>query len=444
MTSTQPRTLSIRLPPPATALTLLVALALGTALGLAVASFPLYLMLVTALGAALLLGWQMLKLPHLTVTIFWIAFALQATLFSGFELQGLYYPIYLLMIGTVAARLIAGQLQVSPLIVSIYLLFYSTVLFGLFNLASAPDFSVWQRLFAYTLGLMVLFQFSSPSSLLWLPRVQVLAGLIVSSWVIITAIQTGFSDRGGVDVDQNYVAFIIALGVTPLLSRFLSATNGALARLGIGVGVALGIYAMLVLASRGMAIALAMVFVVMFVRIVFEARRSIPIIITGSILAVVLVSLPGSDQLFSRFDEADISTANNRLPLWEATLREYASSPLPQLLLGHGFDASKVVVRSVFSPITSTHNAYLQILFEFGLIGLTLFLTVHGVVIRMTWKDKDYLALYALGTITFLLFANLSVNAPDGFLYWVVLGHLLAIGVWKHATKSHPDHPHLQ
>jgi O-antigen ligase len=432
----------LRLPP--TALTLLAALVLGAALGLAVVSFPLILVLLAALVIALLISWQLLKFSHLTVTVFWIAFALQVTLFSGFELQGLYYPLYLLMIGNIAIRLIAGRLQVSPLILSIYLLFYCTVLFGLFNLPSSPDFTVWQRLFIYALGLIVLLQFTAHSSLWWLPRVQVIAGFVVSGWVIITAVQAGFADRGGVAVDQNFVAFIIALGLTPLLSRFLSTATGILARLGIGLGVALGIYAMLLLASRGMAVALAMVFVVMLARIVLEPRRSIPVILTGSLLAVVLVSLPGSDQLFSRFDDADITTANERLPLWEATLREYAASPLPQLLLGHGFDTSKIVALDVSGNTTSTHNAYLQILYEFGLIGLALFLALHGLVISAAWRDNSYLALYTLGTVTFLLFANLSVNAPDGFLYWVVLGHLLAIGGWQHATKGYADHPHPQ
>ncbi|MBS3967377.1 MAG: O-antigen ligase family protein [Truepera sp.] len=435
---------TLRLPLLSKALTLLAALVLGTALGLAVVSFPLILVLLAALGIALLASWQLLKNSHLTVTVFWVAFALQVTLFSGFELQGLYYPLYLLMIGNIAIRLMAGRLHVSPLVLSIYLLFYCTVLFGLFNLPSSPDFTVWQRLFIYSLGLIVLFQFTSLPSLWWLPRVQVIAGLVVSGWVIITAAQAGFADRGGVAVDQNFVAFIIALGLTPLLSRFLSTATSLLPRLGIGLGVALGIYAMLLLASRGMAVALAMVFVVMFARIVLEPRRSIPIILTGSLLAVVLVSLPGSDQLFNRFDDADLATANERLPLWEATLREYAASPLPQLLLGHGFDTSKIVALDVSGYTTSTHNAYLQILYEFGLIGLALFLAIHGLVISAAWRDNSYLALYTLGTVTFLLFANLSVNAPDGFLYWVVLGHLLAIGVWQHAAKGYADHPYLQ
>lgn len=438
MTPTLPSS-PLRLSLPPTAVTLLAALVLGTVLGLAVVRFPLVLMLLAAGGIALLMSWQMLKLSHLTVTVFWITFALQVTLFSGFELQGLYYPLYLLMIGNIAIRLLAGHLHVSPLVLSIYLLFYCTVLFGLFNLPSSPDFSVWQRLFIYTLGLIVLFQFTSLPSLLWLPRVQVVAGLIVSGWVVITAVQAGFADRGGVAVDQNFVSFIIALGLTPLLSRFLSTATGLLARLGIGLGVALGIYAMLLLASRGMAVALAMVFVVMLARIVLEPRRSVPVIIAGSVLAVVLVSLPGSDQLFSRFDDADLATANERLPLWEATLREYAASPLPQLLLGHGFDTSKVVALDVSGYTTSTHNAYLQILYEFGLIGLALFLALHGLVISSAWRDNSYLALYTLGTVTFLLFANLSVNAPDGFLYWVVLGHLLAIGVWQHRDHPAPD-----
>jgi hypothetical protein len=39
-----------------------------------------------------------------------------------------------------------------------------------------------------------------------------------------------------------------------------------------------------------------------------------------------------------------------------------------------------------------------------------------------------------MGAVTFLLFSNLTNVASDAFFYWVTLGAVLALAVWKHQT----------
>jgi O-antigen ligase len=92
----------------------------------------------------------------------------------------------------------------------------------------------------------------------------------------------------------------------------------------------------------------------------------------------------------------------------------------------------------------SVHNTYLQMTLDFGFLGVGLFLLLHVTVVRLLWRFNDALSLYGIGTVVFLLFSNLTLQAADGFLYWVVLGTALAVAVWRRQTTpiSSPTNSH--
>jgi O-antigen ligase len=415
------------------------AVVIGAILGFLTSYLPLLVYLGVAAVLACIFGFLMLRYPHWTVGAFFLAFALQTTLFAGFEVRGLYYPLYMLMLVNGVMGLVAGRVKVSVGVVINYLLFFVLVVFSLFNIATPLNFEVFQRLFIYILGFFVFFQFSSEQAFQTVMRVQVWAGFIVAGWVILDAAQGGFAGRGISEVDQNNVTSTIALGLIPLFAlQLFSKTNLWLRLLG-WVALAGGIYATLLLASRGISLALAVAFMVMFARLLNDPRRSIPLIVLAIAGAVILASLPGSDNLAERFTQGDVASANGRVPLWSAALYEINASPAPQLMFGHGFNHTLIVTSRVVGFLYSVHNTYLQMTLEFGLLGVSLFLLLHITVIRLLWRFRDALSLYSIGTVVFLLFSNLTLQAADGFLYWVVLGMALAVAVWRRQGSSEGD-----
>jgi hypothetical protein len=417
----------------------LAAIAAGTALGFGIAQLPLLVYLAVGGVVACIAGFLMIRYTHWTVAAFFLAFALQTTVLGGFEVRGLYYPLYLLMLFNGIVGLIMGRVKVSVGIVAVYLSFFTVVIFSLFNIATPLDFEVFQRLFIYILGLFIFFQFSSEKSFQTLMRVQVWAGLIVAGWVIFDSWQSGFAGRGVSEVDQNNVTSTIALGLIPLFALQLFSKANLWTRLLGWTALAGGIYATLLLASRGVTLALAVAFFVMFARLLNNPRRSIPLIILVVVGSIVLANLPGSDNLAQRFSQGDVASANGRVPLWNAALREIQASPAPQLIFGHGYNYTLIVTNRVVGFLYSVHNAYLQMILDFGLLGVSLFVTLHVIVIRMLWKHGDALSLYGMGTVVFLMFINLTLQAADGFLYWIALGTALAVAVWRHQTTPKPE-----
>ncbi len=403
-------------------------------LGIGVGYSPFYFSLLGGLVIGLAAAWFMVKYPHLTATVFWVLFTVQATVFNQFTLQGLYYPIYGLMLLNVLLLFGQERRKIPWLSIALYAAFFIVVLLSLFSIATQVtiDFQVWQKLFIFFLGAMVAFQFRTERSLAHFAYGQIISMLIISAWVIDVAAKTGFADRGSIGVNENVVSAMIGLGIIPLYTRIIAAKGGSLiSRAIVLMSFLFGLYALLILASRGGTIALAMALFVITLRVLFNPKRFIYLIFGGMLGLIALSSLPGSNNVFVRFSSSDISTLNDRLPLWQAGVSTIVRSSPFQLFLGHGFDASRVVAGTIFGHLDSIHNAYLQFIIEYGIVGLSLFLIIHLSSFLKSWRYEDERALHATGTITALLFFNLTGTTPDTFVYWIALGFALAVSMVK-------------
>ncbi|MGL4609386.1 MAG: O-antigen ligase family protein [Trueperaceae bacterium] len=416
----------------------LAGIAVGAALGFGIAYLPLLVYLAVGGVAAALMAFLMIRYTHWTMAFFFLAYALQTTVLGVVgEIRGLYYPLYLLMLFNAVVSLISGRAKVSVGIIVTYALFYTMVIFSLFTIATPVGFDLFQRLVIYLLAIMGYFQFASEKSFKEVMNVQIWAALIIAGWVILDAAQSGFAGRGISEIDQNNVTTNIALGLIPLFAfQILSKSNWVIKLLG-WLALIGGIYATLLLASRGVTTALAVAFLVMIVRVFNNPRRSIPLLLVVAIAGITIANLPGSGNLIERFNQGDVSSANGRVPLWNAAIREIENAPAPQLLFGHGYNYSLLVTNRVVGFLYSVHNTYLQMAIDFGLLGVGFFIFLHLIVIRLLWRHGDALSIYAIGTVVFLLIINMTLQAADGFLYWISLGVTLAIATWRDLADPH-------
>jgi hypothetical protein len=365
--------------------------------------------------------------PELGPTLFWLAFSLQSTLFFGFMVTGLYYPLYALMVLNVLVALVLRRVELHARLLP-YVAFLTLVLAGLLPLTSSLTFDGYQRLFIYAIGFLVYFQFSTRRVPMLLLRVQVLSMLVIATWVVVSSVQGGFGPRGSITVNQNDVSLLLGFGILALVAQLMGRRTGVLRALPVWGAAGFGIYAMLLLASRGMSIAVGVAVLAMFGRILLDARRSLPVLGAAIVAGLILCSLPGSGSLLTRFQASDVATANDRVPMWNAVIGAVTTSDAREILLGHGFESSKTLIADIRAT-TSTHNGFLQMLYEFGILGLSAFVALHGVLLARFWKGRSPVALYGAGVATFLLMTNMSMTAPDRFLYWVAVGYLLAVSV---------------
>lgn len=381
-------------------------------------------------GAVLLLV-LVLRSSDIGATVvgaYWAAFAIKSTVFSDVVIQGLFYPFYVAIAVAVLAVLIRRGLTVSPLIFwSIFAFFIA--LFGSFVGYDKPvDGEFVQNVVAILVCPLVFLAVQSRGGLNTLIVLALAAGTFVSGWVIVSSLESGFVYRGDVGIDQNIVAFVVGISLVVVLA-LVFAPGPRLGR-GAYVGLVLGggtmTYALLLLASRGMTIALAGAVVVLAGAALKRDPRFAYTLLLTVALGASLLLLPGSDGLMQRFQGESVDSAGDRAPIWAATVQAIGEGNLKELLVGHGFESSSEVVRQATATTTSTHNAYLAWLHDLGLVGLVLFLLLHAGVLVKAARDGSAYGLAAEGVICFLLVANLTITATDDFMYWLALGFAMA------------------
>jgi O-antigen ligase len=375
------------------------------------------------------------------VALFWLAFCFYETIFATVTVPGFFYPFYAAFALTVALSLLRDGIRVEPIVLWLYGGFLVIVALSFLGFTEPIDFDVVQRVFAYVFGLLIALQFGSWRGLRPVLVATVTTGVVISAWVINAAIQAGFRYRGDIGVDQNVVTFFIGFGAVVALAAAADligrpGRRGRLVLLMIPLGIML--YGIMLLASRGIALALALAVLAITVRVVLLDPRKIGAVLVALLLAASTVVLPGGDGLVERFTLQDTQTANERLPIWVETIETFVQGDAYDLVLGRGFGSSRIVVQQAFGGLTSTHNAFLQILYEFGLIGLALFVGLHAFLAWRAFKLGDGRGLVMFGLVWYLVGANLSINAPDGPIYWTALGVTLALGLWGRPRPTPP------
>ncbi len=420
---------------------LVLAVALGAGIG-AIGAWSLAVL--AGVGAAI----AVLRDPDRSgwgVAAYWLTFCVyEVALDQVLYVPGLFYPFYVAFGLTVLVALLRSRLVLDPPLVWPTFAFLVVVAVSFVGFTEPIDFNVLQRVVAYLIAPLAALQFASRRSLLVAHRAAIVAATATAGWVVIQAFRSGFADRGGITADPNVASFFIGLGVAVALADVLASTPGTRRRGYLAIvwtALALMVYALVLLASRGIAIAVA----VSVVAIVIRATARRPARLAAFAVAVALFAgatfLPGGDGLLERFSEESVTTGNARIPVWIGALRYYADGNAWDLALGHGFGSSWTAVQRVYATLTSTHNGFLQFLVEFGLVGLLAFLVLHLVLVVRSFRVEERFGAPLFGLVIFLLASNMTLNATDGFMYWTALGVAIATATWAQARPPRGGGP---
>lgn len=382
-------------------------------------------------------------LTEWVVAAYWIAFTLFTTVLRAQTFGGLFYPFYVALFLGAIALLALGGLKVDATVAWAYVVLLFAHVASLAGSTIALDAAALDRLVVIPFGALVLLQFRSLRGVRLVTAAAVVSSLAVAVWVIVRAVQGDFAARAALDVNQNVASFYICIGLLVAFADGLQSRGGGGGRsalTGLARILAMGVmsYAIVLLASRGMIISLTLAVAALLVRAALIDRRNLAIFAVFLVIVPVGLLLPGGLGIVERFEDPNIATGGGRTLIWAAVGEELAASSAGELLLGHGFETSRALVERRFAPLGSTHNGYLQILYDLGVVGLAAFLVLHAHVLLRSLRDgtSDWATL--AGVTVFLLTANLVMSAPEGYLYWATLGMLLAMATWQRGPVDGP------
>jgi len=170
-------------------------------------------------------------------------------------------------------------------------------------------------------------------------------------------------------------------------------------------------------------------------------------IFTLAFLAASLSHLP----IFGRFLSSDVTTVNNRTYIWQALLNHFD----PTRLLGSGLNSSDVLLTQLQVGFrgavigTSSHNLFLETLYDHGIIGLSLLVVVFlaifvNLINGMRKASGDHRILFAAGIAALINMLAQCLDSNDiwiqgiGLYFWIIVALPFAL-CWSTAKSPETD-----
>jgi O-antigen ligase len=249
----------------------------------------------------------------------------------------------------------------------------------------------------------------------------------VSVWVIWTAAQGDFTAfRGGTNINENYESLYVLAGAIPLV-EFILTSKQVLTRVVSTVGLLATLFASAILASRGPLIAAALGVSVTAIGLLrrLPRRKLVAISVAAVVLIGGIVLLPGASNVVNAFQDADVTTLDNRTVLWRYAWTHFCSLGAFRTLFGEGLSSGLPVLSSAFPDMPNYHNAYLMWLMERGITGLVVFLVflfrVGYSIGKTSHPHRDLMR----GWYVYVVVAGLTATVSNEHLFWLLLGVII-------------------
>ena len=241
----------------------------------------------------------------------------------------------------------------------------------------------------------------------------------------------------GVKQDPNNIAATILVGVAISLDRILRHKTRMKSRLLILIIL---ITAIILTGSRGGFLSLLiLIFIFLLMahksydvqRIKISSRAGLLMIAVIS-LGVVLVFIP--DTLVNRiFDISSYASGSGRTELWNLAWNGIKNN----ILFGNGIASQANYYLSYFGYAKGIHNTFLMVLFETGILGLSLFLASFLIILRKNLRKKNVMeASLLVATMITSFFLDVLIAR---FLWNAVILSAISIDVQRNIVGEKPD-----
>lgn len=161
------------------------------------------------------------------------------------------------------------------------------------------------------------------------------------------------------------------------------------------------------------------IFISQYVRNKFKLSAFIgslfAIVVLGTVFVVFATNDSGSENIMNRFENIDRDQGSGRLVVWEQTMSMIEGQEATTLLFGNGYNA--VMHDSTLQ--LSAHNDFLEVTYDFGIVGLLLylaaFITLGFYVVKMIVNRSPYAPPMAM---LFIIYFIQSMISHIIIYYW--------------------------
>lgn len=218
--------------------------------------------------------------------------------------------------------------------------------------------------------------------------------------------------------DSNYISFFI--GIVSLVSLFMYQKNKEKVKLFYAISFVVFFVAICLLLSRGTILFLIISLAYYFRKNVFRLS-SIKYYILIALLLCVSYQMGFFDSVIERFLSEDFATGSGRINIWRQGIDTFFNKDLFVILFGAG--ANQASTMAVSGDINwSPHNNYLEILYNYGIFGLIIFV-LFFMSLFFTSKTNEkqtmivYIILSCITIVPFIYVTPIWIILPVIMLY---------------------------
>jgi len=199
----------------------------------------------------------------------------------------------------------------------------------------------------------------------------------------------------------------------------------------------ISIFAVMLSFKRGAIVTLPMMLLVYYYtkyKMIGKTRKLLwPTIIFSILIGIVLIYVNNRTDgyLFSRFDEDSLRSGSGRDVLREDALTEISNRDFLVFLLGEGGGSTVAYLG------TGVHNEWIEALFTYGLVGVTLYFWMFCRCVIFVWrmmKNRDCLAPIAAMYVAYLLMCSMFsgfMYMHVAFYFWAGLGFIIGLSSYQ-------------
>lgn len=257
--------------------------------------------------------------------------------------------------------------------------------------------------------------------------------------VLAFASQTGERRIGGVVNNENAIGLFLAEGVLACLLFLMTGKRRKIVKVGLIAGMII-LLAMILLTGSRKATVFAVLGIILFLLMFFRKERwwkkflLIVLLVAVIIVALnLLKNIPAFSTIFNRFEllfeglfqgSSSYRTDETRADMISAGLAAFWENPV----FGNGTGYSY----RLFG--TYSHNNYVELLMNYGLIGFLIYYIPYAILLIRLWKRVKLQDTYAMH---FLVYIALQLALGIGWVnYYDRMTQLLTAAAWGYLSNS--------
>lgn len=225
---------------------------------------------------------------------------------------------------------------------------------------------------------------------------------------------------GTIGNPNTFGVFMVIFVLFALTLLFFRRGNGKLYNLILIITILISVYAIILSQSRTAFILLIMSTIIL----VFFSRKRIilRLSILFTLLIIFMIIYHHDPFLSKRFGAENVSTLGGRIHVWKAIIENYLSPFTAYNLIGYGF----YYVRDIGNAID---NFYLQLILQYGLIGLVLYINmfIYSIKAFLRRINVSEYGKFIVLTIIVILISDftgaISMSVDIFTFYFLILGY---------------------